>query len=39
VVGNQWRLYGISIATPDAAPAQPQAQAPPARSSTPAAHE
>jgi hypothetical protein len=39
VVGNQWRLYGISIATPEAAPAQPQAQAPPARSSTPAAHE
>ena len=37
VVGNQWRLYGISIATPEAAPAQPQAQAPPARSSTPAA--
>ena len=39
VVGNQWRLYSISIATPEAAPAQPQAQAPPARSSTPAAHE
>jgi hypothetical protein len=29
VVGNQWRLYGISIATPEAAPAQPQAQTPP----------
>jgi len=39
VFNNQWRLYGISIATPEAAPAQPQAQAPPARSSTPAAHE
>jgi hypothetical protein len=39
VVSNQWRLYGISIATPEAAPAQPQAQAPPAGSSTPAAHE
>ena len=39
VVGNRWRLYSISIATPEAAPAQPQAQAPPARSSTPAAHE
>jgi hypothetical protein len=25
VVGNRWRLYGISIATPEAAPAQPQA--------------
>ena len=39
VVGNRWRLYSISIATPEAAPAQPQAQAPPPRSSTPAAHE
>ena len=39
VIGNQWRLYGISIATPEAAPAQPQTQAPPARPSTPAAHE
>ena len=39
VVGNQWRLYGISIATPEAAPAQPQVQTPPARSGTPAAHE
>ena len=39
VVGNRWRLYSISIATPEAAPAQPQAQAPPARSGTPAAHE
>jgi hypothetical protein len=39
VVGNRWRLYGISIATPEAAPAQPQAQTPPARSSTPAAGE
>src|SRR5262249_28070838 len=39
LVGNRWRLYSISIATPEAAPAQPQAKAPPARSSTPAAHE
>src|SRR5262245_61992784 len=43
VVGNRWRLYGISIATPEAAPALPQAQAPPAtppaRSSTPATRE
>ena len=39
VVGNRWRLYSISIATPEAAPAQPQAQVPPARPSTPAAHE
>ena len=39
VVGNRWRLYGISIATPEAAPTQPQAQTPPARSSTPAAGE
>ena len=28
VVGNQWRLYGISVATPEATPAQPQAQVP-----------
>ena len=35
VVGNRWRLYSISIVTPEAVPAQPQAQAPPARSSTP----
>jgi hypothetical protein len=28
VVAGQWRLYGISIATPEAAPAQPQTQAP-----------
>ena len=35
VVSNRWRLYSISIATPEAAPAQPPAQAPPARSSTP----
>src|SRR5262245_8716512 len=34
VVGNRWRLHSISVATPEAAPAQPQAQAPPARSST-----
>jgi hypothetical protein len=39
VFNNQWRLYGISIATPEAVPAQAQTQAPPARSSTPAAHE
>src|SRR5262245_3026469 len=37
VVDNQWRLYGISIATPEAVPAQPQAQAEPARQSVPAA--
>jgi hypothetical protein len=37
VIDNQWRLYGISIATPEAAPAQPPAQAPPARPSTPPA--
>jgi hypothetical protein len=37
VVDNQWRLYGISIATPEAVPAQPPAQAPPARPSTPPA--
>ena len=37
VVGNQWRLFGISIATPEAGPAQPQAQAPPAEPRTPAA--
>jgi hypothetical protein len=35
VVSNQWRLYGISIATPEAAPTQPQAQVPPAKPSTP----
>jgi hypothetical protein len=28
-VAGQWRLFGISIATPEAASAQPQAQAPP----------
>jgi hypothetical protein len=39
VVSNRWRLYSISIATPEAAPAQPPAQAPPARSNAPAAHE
>src|SRR5262245_29891080 len=37
VVDNQWRLYGISIATPESVRAQPQAQAPPARPSTPPA--
>jgi len=31
VVGNQWRLDGISVATPEAAPTQPQAQAPSAK--------
>jgi hypothetical protein len=36
VVGNQWRLFGIAISTPDAAPAQPQAQAPPAKQGAPA---
>jgi hypothetical protein len=28
-VGGEWRLFGISIATPDAAPQAPAAQAPP----------
>ena len=30
VVAGQWRLFGISISTPEAAFEQPQAQAPPA---------
>jgi hypothetical protein len=30
VFNNQWWLYGISIATPEAVPAQVQTQAPPA---------
>jgi len=33
-----WRLYSISIATSEAAPAQPEAQAPPVRSNAPIAH-
>jgi hypothetical protein len=37
LVDWEWRLYGISIATPEAAPAQPQAQAQPAKPSAPAA--
>lgn len=36
-VAAQWRLYGISIATPEAAAAQPQAQAPAAKQAAPAA--
>jgi hypothetical protein len=36
VVGGQWRLFGISIATPEAS-VQPQAQAPPAKQGSPAA--
>jgi hypothetical protein len=31
VVAAQWRLYGIAVATPEAATAQPQAQAAPAK--------
>jgi hypothetical protein len=30
-VGGQWRVFGISVATPEAPPAQPQAQAPPSK--------
>jgi hypothetical protein len=37
VFNNQWRLYGISIATPDAVPAQAQTQVPPAKAPAPAA--
>jgi hypothetical protein len=37
VFNNQWRLYGISIATPEAVPAQVQTQAPPAKPPAPAA--
>jgi hypothetical protein len=37
VVAGQWRLFGISIATPEAAPMQPQAQASPATQGAPAA--
>ena len=36
VVGNQWRLFGIAISTSDAAPAQPPAQASPAKQGAPA---
>lgn len=36
VVAGQWRLFGISIATPPAGPTPPQAQAPPAKPGTPA---
>jgi len=39
VVGNRWRLYSISIATSEAAPAQPEAQAPPVRSNAPIAQQ
>ena len=37
VFNNQWRLYGISIATPEAVPAQAQTQVPPAKAPAPAA--
>jgi hypothetical protein len=37
VFNNQWRLYGVSIATPDAVPAQAQTQVPPAKAPAPAA--
>jgi len=36
VVGGQWRLFGISIATPEARPVQGQVQAPPAKPAAPA---
>ena len=38
-VNNQWRLFGISVATPETATGQPQAQAvpePPKQQATPA---
>lgn len=37
VVAAQWRLYGIAVATSEAAPVQPQAQAPAAKQAAPAA--
>ena len=37
VVAVQWRLYGIAVATSEAPPAQPQAQAPAAKQAAPAA--
>jgi hypothetical protein len=36
VVAGQWRLYGVSIATPEATPPPPQAQAPAAKQEMPA---
>ena len=36
VVGGQWRLFGIAVATPDATPPAPQAQAPGAKPNAPA---
>jgi hypothetical protein len=36
VVGGQWRLFGISIATPQAPPLAAKAQAPPAKPAAPA---
>ncbi|PIT02630.1 hypothetical protein TSA1_19100 [Bradyrhizobium nitroreducens] len=36
IVAGQWRLFAIAIATPDAASAQPQPQAAPARPAAPA---
>jgi hypothetical protein len=35
VVAGQWRLYGISIATPEAPSGQPQAQTPQAKQTAP----
>jgi hypothetical protein len=37
LVAGEWRLDGISIATPEAAPTQPEAQAQPANPNAPAA--
>ena len=36
VVGEQWRLFGIAIATPEAPPLPAQAQAPAAKPAAPA---
>jgi len=36
VVGGQWRLFGIAIATPEAPPLPAQAQAPAAKPAAPA---
>ena len=35
-VGGQWRLFGIAVATPDAPPLAPQAQAPATKQNAPA---
>jgi len=36
IVAGQWRLFAIAIATPEAAPAQPQVEATPAKPAAPA---